>query len=133
MVPKVGVPVDNAKEITGIAVGVVDADDDASTSSSPTEKALSMAALISALFPVRKEWRMGVTSVDSSTAAAADRRFPPARPAGGKLTARPPVVRRAGGGAADATSQDAWTDAERWGGERRGGCFSRRELERRAE
>jgi hypothetical protein len=28
MVPKVGVPVDNAEEITGIAVGVVDADDD---------------------------------------------------------------------------------------------------------
>jgi hypothetical protein len=28
MVPKVGVPVDNAEEIIGIAVGVVDADDD---------------------------------------------------------------------------------------------------------
>ena len=28
MVPKVGVPVNNAKEIIGIAVGVVDADDD---------------------------------------------------------------------------------------------------------
>ena len=59
---------------------------------------------------------MGVTSVDSSTEAAADRRFPRARPAGGKLTARPPLVRRAGGGAADATSHDAWTEAERWGG-----------------
>jgi len=74
-----------------------------------------------------------VTLVDSSTEAAADRLFPRARPAGGKLTARPPVVRRAGGGAADATSQDAWTEAERWGGGQRGGCFSRRELERRAE
>ena len=28
MVPKVGVPVDNTEEIIGIAVGVVDADDD---------------------------------------------------------------------------------------------------------
>ena len=28
MVPKVGVPVDNAEEIIGIAVGVVDSDDD---------------------------------------------------------------------------------------------------------
>jgi hypothetical protein len=48
-------------------------------------------------------------------------------------TARPPVVRRAGGGTADATSQDAWTGTERWRGEWRGGCFLRRELERRAE
>ena len=76
---------------------------------------------------------MGVTSVDSSTEAAADRRFPRARPAGGKLTALPPVVRRVGGGVADATSQDAWTEAERWGGERRGGCFLRREAASRDE
>jgi hypothetical protein len=71
-----------------------------------------------------------VTSVDSSTAA--DRRFR-AWPDGGKLTALPPVVRQPGGGAADATSQDVRADAERWGGGRRGGCFSWRERERRAE